>query len=216
MTQVDVIDFKEMDIGTLRQYAKHARLAIPKTATKLDIIKALEHKTNGRVLPEFAKETSKVKPGYDKIRLLEDPMPDAANYPVYVNANGYVCMIPRGIDVIVPHRVTKVLNDALVARKKQSIVSDKDGIERTRDITTIVPSYPFQVLESNPGPNVLTKVEIGKLKTAGPKRRYRDKFGRWPRPKELTRAIEQGLIKLDDDEQLDNATSALLGTEPEL
>lgn len=210
---IENIDFKTMDIGKLRQYASHLRLAIAKTATKAEIIEAIDRKLNGRVAPEFATSESTLKPGYDRIKLLSDPMPDAMNYPVYVNANGYVCLIPRDVEVIVPHRVVRVLNDAQVRRTKQAMVSDNHGREIFTNTQVTVPSYPFQILEMNPGPEVLTTLELGKQKTAGPKRRYRQMFGRWPKPRELTRAIEQKLISLGDDEILEPSTEALLGTE---
>jgi hypothetical protein len=209
-------NFNEMPIAKLREYAKHMRLPLAKTATKLEIIEAIDRKLNGRAAPEFAMSDSKVKPGYAKIRLLSDPMPGAANYPVFVNANGYVCMIPRDVDVIVPQRVVRVLNDAVVRRKKQALVSDNHGREVFTDTEVVVPSYPFQILEMTPGEEPLTILEKGKLKTIGPKRRYRQMFGRWPRPRELTRAIEQKLISLNDDEVLEASVEKLLGTEVEL
>ncbi len=140
-------------------------------------------------------------------------MPGASNLPIYLNANGYVCMIPRDVDVIVPNRVVRTLNDAKVSRRKQNLVSDNNGREVFKETTVIVPSYPFMVLETKDGPEVLTNLEIVKQRTAGPKRRYHQMFGRWPKPKELTRAIEQKLIKLGDDEELDSSALKLVGVE---
>lgn len=209
-------DFNVMPIAKLREYAKHMRLPLAKTATKLEIIEAIDRKLNGRAAPEFATPESEVKPGYAKIKLLADSMPGASNYPVYLNANGYVCMIPRDVEVIVPQRVVRVLNDAVVKRKKQSTVSDHNGREVFATTEHTVPSYPFQILEQVPGPEALTIFEQGKLRTIGPKRRYREMFGRWPRPRELTRAIEQKLISLSDNDALDASTEKLMGTEVEL
>lgn len=197
---VETPKFEDMAIGTLRQYASHLRVALAKTATKAEIIKSIEAKLNGKVVPEFAEPDAKVKPGYAKIRLLEDGSPGASNYPVFLNCNGYICTIPRGVDVIVPQRVVRTLNDAVVHRKKQQIVSDNHGRETFKDVTTIVPSYPFQILEMTPGPEVLTSLEATKRRTMGPRNRYRAMFGRWPKQAELVRAIEQGLIKLDNGE----------------
>lgn len=193
--------FEDMTIGKLREYASHMRVAVAKTATKAEILEALNRKLRDRTLTEIAAPESQVRPGYAKITILMDPMPDAMNYPVYVNANGYVCTIPRGLPVIVPMRVVRTLQDAQVQRKKQSItlVNGRDQFTET-EITS--PSYPFQVHEMVPGPEVLTSLEQAKLRTIGPRRRYRDLFGRWPRPKDLIRAIEQGLIKLNEDELL--------------
>lgn len=213
MSQIETPNFREMDIGKLRQYASHMRLPLAKTAKKDEIIEAIERKLSGRVIPEFTEEGSTLKPGYARIKLLSDPMPGASNLPVYLNCNGYQCMLPRDVVVTVPMRVVRTLNDAQVKRQKQSLVSDKDGREVFKETTVVVPSYPFQILEMKEGPEPLTALEISRQRTAGPKRRYKQIFGRWPRPRELTRAIEQKLISLNDDEQLDAGTEKLLGTE---
>jgi hypothetical protein len=211
--QIQTPNIKDMDIGQLRQYASHLRVPLVKTDKKEDIIKAIERKLNGRVMPEIATKDTPLKPGYARIMLLSNPMPGADNLPVYLNCNGYVCMIPRDVEVIVPMRVVRTLTDAKVNRRKQSIAQDNYGREVFKETTVVQPSYPFQVLDINHGPEVLTALEISKEKTIGPKRRYRDMFGHWPRPRELTRAIEQGLIKLDTEEQLGPVETALLGTE---
>lgn len=200
--QIESPNFEDMPIGTLRQYASHLRVAVPKTATKADIIDAINGKLRNKTVAELALDGSTVKPGYAKILVLENPMPGSSNMPVYINANGYVCTIPRGVEVIVPNRVVRTLNDAVVKKKKQSIAAGADGRESFKESEVMTPSYPFQVLEIVPGPEVLTTLEIAKQKTIGPRRRYRDLFGRWPRPRDLLRAIEQGLIKLQEDEVL--------------
>lgn len=210
MTQLQTPNFKEMTIGKLREYASHMRLAIPKTATKVEIIEAIDRKLSGRVMPEIASSDTGVPPGYAKIRLHEDPMPGAANSPVYLNANGYQCTIPRGVPVIVPMRVVRTLQDAVVNRRRQTLQPGPDGRETFKETTVRVPSYPFDVLEMTPGPEIKTALELSKEKTIGPRRRYRDMFGHWPKPVEITRAIEKGLISLNDDEALDASAELIL------
>lgn len=212
MAQIENVNFDELDIAKLRQYASHMRVPIAKTAKREDIIAAIKAKLAGRVTPQLATEDGKVPPGYAKIKVLSDPMPGASNLPVFVNANGYVCTIPRDVEVIVPQRVVRVLNDAKVSRRKQASRQDNYGRETFVETTVIQPSYPFQILEMTPGDEPLTSMEISRRKTAGPKRRYRDKFGRWPRPRELARAIEQGIISLDiESEDLGKDIEAMLG-----
>lgn len=208
---IETPNFREMDIGKLRQYAAHLRLAIAKTAKKDEIIEAIDRKLKGRSVVEIADEGTSLKPGYARIIVLLDPMPGAPNSPVYLNANGYQCTIPRGVECVVPMRVVRVLNDAKVKRLTQQMVVDQHGREVFKDITTVVPSYPFQILEQRAGPEVLTTLELTKQKSAGPKRRYHQMFGRWPKPRELTRAIEQKLISLGDDEILDPSAEKLMG-----
>lgn len=207
---IETPDFESMEIGKLRQYASHLRVAVPKTATKVEIIELIKSKLNGKVVPEFADNSTQLKPGYARIIIHEDPMPGASNLPVYLNANGYVCTIPRGKEVVVPMRVVRNLNDAKVNRRRQTLVAGPDGRETFKESTVVVPSYPFQVLEMNPGPEVFTALELSKKRLMGPRRRYRAMFGRWPRPRDLTRAIEQKLIVLGEDEMLGASEEALV------
>lgn len=197
-------NFRDMQIGKLREYAAHLRVPLQKTATKEEIVEAIERKLNGRVMPQLANSSDAPPPGYAKIRVLEDPTPDSANIPVYINANGYVATLPRGVDIIVPMRVVRTLNDATVRRRKQSIVVDPaTGRESFKETTVVAPSYPFQILEMTPGPEVLTAHEMNKQKTQGPRKRYQQMFGRYPKPGELHRAIEKGLISLNDSDEVE-------------
>lgn len=194
---VETPDFKQMSIAKLREYAAHLRLAVPKTSTKEDIIEQLINKLQGKVMPELATSATGVKPGYAKIVINEDSQFGAENIPVYINANGYVCTIPRGVPVIVPHRVVRTLNDAIAARRRQSKAEPGQPFKES---TVNVLSYPFQILEMVPGPEVLTKLEQSKLRSYGPRERYAKMFGHWPKPRELRRAVEKGLISISNEE----------------
>lgn len=210
MSTVETPNLKDLSIAQLREYAKHLRLPLERTATKEDILKIIENKLNGRVVPTLASQNDVIPPGYAKIRVLEDPTPGSANIPVYINNNGYEATLPRGVDIVVPMRVVRGLNDAAVNRKKQTIAPDAQGREAFRETVVRTPSYPFQVIEVNPGPEVRTAHEQNKLKLQRPREKYRDLFGRWPRGGDLTRAIEKGLIKLGDDDSLPKAESEML------
>lgn len=210
MSTVQNTDLKELTIAQLREYAKHLRVPLERTATKEEILKIIEAKINGRSVPMLASQNNVVPPGYAKIRVLEDPTPGAANIPVYVNFNGYEATLPRGVDIIVPMRVVRGLNDAVVNKKKQVIAPDANGREAFRETVVRTPSYPFQILEVNPGPEVLTPHEQNKLKMQRPREKYRQMFGRWPKAGDLTRAIEKGLIKLEADDSLPQDESAML------
>lgn len=203
--KIHLPNFDEMEIGKLRQYASHMQVAVPKTATKKDIIEAISRKLKDRQAPVLADDKDRVPPGHAKIILLEDPMPGASNYPVFLNANGYLCTIPRGKPVIVPMRVVRTLQNATVNKRKQSLMTDEHGREKFVESTVVVPSYPFNVLDMTPGPEPLTALEQTKMKTIGPRRRYRELFGHWPKNGQLTRAIEQGLVSLDVNEDLSTA-----------
>lgn len=203
-------NFTDMPIGKLREYAVHLRVAVAKTSTKEEIIAAIERKLNGRVMPQLADSDDSPPPGYAKITILEDSTPDSSNIPVYINANGYVATLPRGVPIIVPRRVVRVLTDATVRRRKQSIVVDSaTGREMFKETTVVSPSYPFQVHEITHGPEVMTPHEINKQKAQGPRKRYQQLFGRYPRPGELHRAIEKGLISLQDTDVIDGPVDML-------
>lgn len=205
MSDVNTIDqpnFNEMSKEKLLEYAGHLRVAVSKTATKAEILEQINNKLKGRTVAKIADGTTAVRPGHAKIRILKDPLPGASNIPVYLNANGYECTIPRGMDVIVPMRVVRTLNDAKVKRTTQTARQDQWGREYTINTEVDAPSYPFQVLESTPGPEPLTALEQAKLKTSKPRKRYRDLFGYYPRHGQLQAAIEKGLIKLHEDEAI--------------
>lgn len=190
-------NFDEMSIQQLRAYASHMNIAVPKTSSKEDIVKLINSQQGNKAIPELVMEGSYVRPGYARIRLQEDPTPGAENFPVYLNCNGYQCTIPRGRDVIVPMRVVRTLNDAQVKRRKQIRQAGPDGRETLRETVVTVPSYPFQTLEVNPGPEPLTPLEAARAKVMAPRKRYKEFFGHYPRRGELKRAIEQGFISLD-------------------
>lgn len=215
MSTIQSTNFREMDIGKLRQVAKHLRLAIAKTSTKDDIVDAIEAKLAGRSMPEFGEAVDKLKPGYARIKLLSDAMPGASNGPVYVNINGYQATIPREVEVVVPLRVVRALNDATVNVRRQTMVPTAHGREEFRETQVKVPSYAFQVLEMSPGDEPLTNLEKAKKKMMAPRRRYRDMFHKWPRPRDLTRAIEQGLISMHEDDDLGIAVGDMIDNDKE-
>lgn len=198
-TKIEMPDFDNMEIGKLRQYAKFMQITVPKTATKEVIVEMIKNKRTGKVTPVLADKTDRVPPGHAKIILSEDPTPGHKNFPVYLNANGYECTIPRGVAVIVPMRVVRVLNDAKVVKTKQIENSITGNIE---DHKVTVLSYPFQVLDMTPGPEPLSALEISKKKAQAPRRRFKETFGYWPKPGQLTRAIEKGVLNLKEGEEL--------------
>lgn len=212
--EIEKPNFADMPIGKLREYASHMQLPLAKTATKEEIRAAIEKKLAGRTSAVMATKDGKVKPGHAKIIINEDATPGSKNWPVYMNVNGYECTIPRGKEVIVPMRVLRTLQNATAKRRVQTEHQDEYGRSVFRETTVSVPSYPFQLLEVVPGPEPLTALEINKRKNMGPRVRYRDMFGRWPRHAELNRAIEKGLISVSDNEELPQGAADML-SEPE-
>ena len=203
-------DFDNMPIAKLREYARHMNIALAKTAKAEEIKEAIIRKLAGRSSAVIAERGTKVPPGHAKIIINEDPTPGSKNYPVYFNINGYQCTIPRGKEVIVPMRVLRALQDAKVKRLTQVAIPDGYGREVYRDTTVTVPSYPYQLLEMTPGEEPLTNHEKQKQKTNGPRARYAALFGRYPRPADLRRAIEKGLIQLQEDEIVEDRSPDMI------
>lgn len=191
------INYKDMTVGQLKEVAKHMRVAVSKDASPEEIIEALNKKQRGRTVAEIAQKQSTLKPGYSRIRI-DETLTSNRQIPVYVYVNGLDMTIPRGVEVDVPNRVVEHLRNSKVKRRKQ--VDGADG----KPVTTFleVLQYPFQILDINPGPDIKTKRELSAERLIGPRRRYRDMFGRWPRPRDMTRAIESGLLKLNVEEDL--------------
>jgi hypothetical protein len=201
-------DFTKMTLPKLREYAALQRLPVDKTTTREELIEAIHRKLAGRVMPQLADKETDLRPGYARIRIEEDPSPTAKQIPVYINDNGYECTIPRGVEVIVPQRVVRNLQNATAKRLRQ--VEQDNGPPITKEVR--VPSYPFQVIESKPGPEVLTKREMQARKKFAPRLRYWQQFGKWPKPRELAYAIQQGFLNLESGEELDRSTQELVST----
>lgn len=210
MNSIVTPNFDEMPIGKLREYASHMHIPLAKTAKKEEIKEAILKKLNGKTSALYADKNTSVPPGHAKIIINEDPTPGNKNFPVYFNVNGYQCTVPRGKEVIVPMRIVRALNDAKTRRRTQTEIPDEYGRSIFRETTVVVPSYPYQLIEMTPGEEPLTNHEKQKQKTNGPRERYASMFGHWPRPADLRRAIEKGLIKVHDDEQVNLAPDTML------
>lgn len=194
---VQVKKFEEMTLGQLREAAKHMSIPVPQGSTKEDIVNLLQNRKSQRQIAEVSLKGSSPAPGYCRIRIDENPNSNK-NIPVYVFDNGIEYTVPRGIEVDVPKRIMENLRRSIVRRVKQE--EDETGKPRTTYIN--VPQYPFQLIDSTPGPPLKSKREIAAARLMGPRRAYRQIFGKWPRRQELNRAIEAGIIVLNTGESL--------------
>lgn len=195
-------NLEDLEIGQLRAYAKTMRIALAKTDTKPEIIKAIQSKLAGKSLAQIADSNTQLRPGTARIRLLEDPKPGASNYPAFASVNGYSVTIPRGVDVIVPLNIVEILQNAVVNQRRQTMVAGPSGREEFRESTVKVPSYPFQILDIRHGESPKSPLEKQKEKMMGPRKQFNTKFLYWPTRAELARAIEQGLITLHTEEKV--------------
>jgi hypothetical protein len=204
MSTIDLDEeLKDLDIGQLRKYATLNRVALTRDMNKQDIIDAIKTKAKDRDVLKIAEVGSAPKPGFARIILHRDPTPGASNRPIYVNANGYKCTVPRDIEVDVPIKVVHVLNDAKEQRKELDPDASMDERGGRRERTVWVHSYPFQLLAMTPGEDPRPSSSLKAKQAAyGPRVAFRDRFGRWPKRAELLEAIKDGLIKLNAGEQV--------------
>jgi hypothetical protein len=119
---------------------------------------------------------------------------------VYVSVNGYRITIPRGVQVDVPSKIVEVLNNA----KDWQLVENPDEPMNSPKRYTRQPvlSYPFQLIDRTPGPDPRPGYERSKQAHYGPREKFAQLFGRWPKRHELLEARKEGFIKLEPNETL--------------
>lgn len=186
--------FEEMTEEQLRKYADLMRVPVSNTMTVEELRKAIRAKQKDRQTVEIAETGSRPKPGWARIELLRDGSPGASNRPVYVNANGYRVTVPRGVDVDVPIKVVRVLNDARSVKITEDPTKPYNSPSRWR--REMLPSYPFQVKDIVEGPDPRPGLEATKVAKQGPREEFRNKFGRYPRKGELLQAQKEGFVSI--------------------
>lgn len=197
----DAMNLDQLSIQSLRKYAALYRITLPKDATKAGIIEIIKAKRNSQDMAVVVEDTSgRPKPGWTRMHLHRDPMPGAQNNPVFVGANGYNVTIPRGVDVDVPDKVISVLNDAVEYRLVENLNEPINSPNRWEYKPVL--SYPFSVLDRNPGPDPRPGFEKGKAATMGPRIKFKELFGRWPSHAELLEAQKEGLLKINMKEMI--------------
>lgn len=190
---------EDMTIAKLRQFASLQRVAFNKDSTKIEIIEAIKHRGRGQTLAKVATEGAP-PPGYCKIRLLKDGGPKSRNLPVYIQINGRTATLPRGVPCLVPFKVVELLRNAT---HPQLIENSELAYNDPKRVTIEnSASYPFEVLDSTPGPDPWPGNEVGKRANYGPRLKFWKLFGRWPRRGEVHDAIKQGFIKMEVGENI--------------
>lgn len=190
-------DNKSLDDFTddqLRKYADLMRIPLTSTMERAEMLTIIKARQKDKQTVEIAETGTRPKPGWARIELLRDGSQGATNRPVYVNANGYKCTVPRGVEVDVPIKVVGVLNDCRSIRVSED--PDKPFNDPRRYKREMLPSYPFQVKDINPGPDPRPGLEKVKEAKHGPREEFRTKFGRYPRKGELLQAQKEGFVTL--------------------
>lgn len=186
-------ELEGLDIAAARKLAKLYNVGLSREMRLDEIKAAIKNKLTGKRMVQIAKDNDGGPgPGRWRIIVHKDPTigVKAGSRPVYVGCNGYRCAIPRGVAVDVPEKVVRILENS---RHYTTVMSDDPG-EASR--LEPVLSYPFQVVAMNPGPDPVPGYEKTKAQWYGARKRFRDKFGYWPRNQQMLRdAIKDGHIE---------------------
>lgn len=192
-------ELEDMTIAKLRQFASLQRVAYNKDATKADLIAAIKYRGRGQTLAKIATDGAP-PPGFCKIRLMKDGGPKSRNLPVYIHINGRTATLPRGYPCLVPFKVVELLRNATHPQLIEDASLPFNDPKRISIENS--PSYPFELLDSTPGPDPWPGNEVGKAASYGPRLKFWKLFGRWPKRGEVHDAIKQGFIKMESGDNV--------------
>ncbi len=132
-----------------------------------------------------------LKPGWARIKLSATNDYRSA-FPVHVNANGFECKIPFGVEVDVPIRVLESLKNAVEFRVYQNEFGER--AQKYSD------SYPFQVIGIVEGPDPRPGLEVAREQRLRPRKRFVEQFGFYPTDKVFRDFVQSGMFKLNAEE----------------
>lgn len=179
-----------LSLNDLRKYAaSNMGLKLTREHTKDDIVTLV---LGAAAKGNFAAAAEgEIKPGWARIKLASTSDHRSA-FPVHVNANGFECKIPFGVEVDVPIRVLESLRNA-----EEYHVTLNEFNER---VHRYVDSYPFQLIGLVEGPDPRPGLERAREARLQPKYRFRDEFGFFPSDKVLREAVASGMFKLKTED----------------
>lgn len=179
-TQLEAID--NLDIATLRKYAKLAGIAAKKDWAKEDFVAAIKAQQEVASTSLVFDDNKGPRAGFARILIHRDPTPGHKNSPVHVAVNGHIFSIPRGVQVDVPYPIVEVLANAKTIDTNEQASPDQRNpggvfkeVER--------PSYPFQVIAVTPGKYV--NQSDTRTATYNLRKEFHTKHGTWPTHAEL-------------------------------
>ena len=191
-SQVQNVD--NLDMASLRKYAKLLNIGASRDWDKNDYINAIKEKQSNKTRAKIVFDNGNAPaPGYVRIIMNRDPTPGHANSPVQVGVNGDLLHIPRGIPVDIPEAFVKALFLATTKTNQQiEAPSNANPTGTFRNEDTV--SYPFQIQDSTAG---------GKWKARNDNRSanyalrasFEKTFGRWPTAGELEEAMKAKIIR---------------------
>ena len=189
-------ELEAMTIAKVRSYAAMYNISYTRDMSKDDIITTILDKMAKKNVMKAANLDAPPAPGRTRVLISKDVSigTKAGSRPVPVWVNGYVCTIPRGVAVDVPHKVVEVLKNSYHWQMTEDTSLPINDPKRMRFEPVV--SYPFQILASTPGPDPSPGNEKAKQASYGPRLEFFEKFGRWPKRQELLDAMKQGFIKM--------------------
>lgn len=179
-SQLDAIE--DLDIATLRKYAKFSGIQAKKDWTKEDYVIAIKSRQQSATTSFVFDNALAPKPGYARILVHRDPTPGSKNAPIHAAINGRIFSIPRGIEVDVPEPLVGVLANAKTidtSQQADATANSPGGVYR--DVER--PSYPFQVLAITPGK--FENQHDARSSNYVLRKEFADKHGTWPTHAEL-------------------------------
>lgn len=183
-------NLESLTIGDLRKHAvQNFGLKLTREHTKEDIITLIVGtvaKGNFAAVAE-----GEIKPGWARIKLSSTNDHRSA-YPVHLNANGFECRIPFGVEVDVPIRCLESLKNAVEFRVYQN-----DFGERAQKY---IESYPFQLIGMVEGPDPRPGLEVAREQRLRPRRRFVEQYGFYPTDKVFREFVQSGMFKLNPEE----------------
>lgn len=185
----------KLDMGELRKKASQQfGIKLTREHKKDDIIREIMEAVSKANYAEIS--DGDLKPGFARIKLT--PIAGRVTFPVYQNTNGYTCFIPPGHEVDVPIKVVETLRHAEEMKKVQNEFGEYTDV--------LQPSYPFELLATNPGPDPRPGYEVQRDKKWEPFREFYKQNGFWPSAKvlEQTRATGLSMAMLKNTLKEDN------------
>lgn len=182
--------FEALPITELRgQASKVYGIKINRDMTKEDLVNAiLGHVAKNN----YAKSADgELQPGWSRIKLNNTGDYRSAT-PVHINANGFECFVPFGIEVDVPTRCLESLRNAVEYRISVNEFDEK--------VFTFQDSYPFQVIGTVDGPDPRPGMEVRREAKLRPKHKLKEKFGFYPTDKQFREFVTSGIFKLDPED----------------
>ncbi len=177
-------ELSKLGIAELRKIAAGYRLPLRRDMDVASISALIASYESGPAEKIAAVEdNTRPKPGWARIQIHKNPDPSASNSDVFVGVNNYQVQIKRGVTVDVP---IKILTGSLKNAEMTVLRTNEAEVDlEKRFYWETVPSYPYTVLDINPGPDPRDNYERTITKKQKFKRMFKEENGYWPKTSEL-------------------------------